>query len=181
MSRDPAIDMIENVDLLISVMICFPEVGKIRYYGESDLLKISFLLYAVDSEAEFEASLAKVEKGLERYRRITQTQPNIFSVNYKEINGFLVVDVCRDFSTLTHGELAVTIDLFRDVFGDRIFIEEMNDLAEDDFHWYVRDEKRLPRRHGSEKRFGSDILVYRDAGKVLVFSNEQYMDTERSL
>ena len=77
--------------------------------------------------------------------------------------------------SVTREEITFLIELFRLQFMDNIMVEKMDSAFEDDYQWYYEDSEhqRLNDRRITmdEKSVGNQIVVCREAGKVLVFSN----------
>jgi hypothetical protein len=76
---------------------------------------------------------------------------------------------------VTRAEIAFLIELFRLEFIDNIMVEKMDSAFADDYNWYY-EEGELHRLNDKkmtidEKNIGNQIVICREAGKVLVFSN----------
>ncbi|MGI5875069.1 MAG: hypothetical protein ACOX8R_10530 [Bacillota bacterium] len=175
MKYDQENEMIRNVDLFISLMVCFPEVGKIRYDRDRDLLRISFLLHTVDGPAVFHEKIETIGKAVGAYHRLKNTKNYLYDLNCRDVRGYRVMEVCRDLATASRSELAFIVDLFRQHFDGMLLAERTDSLYEDDYHWYFEEGRQPSLNEGQfqvdTEHFGNEILVYRDAGKVLVFSN----------
>ena len=168
-------EIMDYVNLFVSVLICFPEVGKIRYDRDHEKLYFSFLLKNVDTLKDSEARLAKIKTAVVKYHSLSKTKQYDFEIITHPVRDYLIIDACRDFATVTRSEIAFLIELFRLEFIDNIMVEKMDSAFADDYNWYY-EEGELYRLNDKkmtidEKSIGNQIVICREAGKVLVFSN----------
>lgn len=166
--------LVEYVNLFISILICFPEVGKICYHRDSDVLCFTFMLKEISTVADPTIRLEKIETGVEKYLCLNHRNPFEFQMISKEIGDYLIVEVQRDMDSVTRDEVTFLIELFRLQFMENIMVEKMDSAFEDDQWYYEEGEhQRLNSRRITmdEKSIGNQIVVCREAGKVLVFSN----------
>ena len=168
-------EIVDYVNLFVSVLICFPEVGKIRFDRDSNILYFSFMLKDVNSIPDFDAALQKIQTAVEKYHCLDRTREYHFSVEQHRVGDYIVVEAQRDMLSATRAEITFLIELFRLEFIHNIMVEKMDTAFEDDYQWYYEEgahhrinDKRISM---DEKTIGNQIVVCREAGKVLVFSN----------
>lgn len=165
----------EYVNLFISVLVCFPEVGKICYHRDSDVLCVTFMLKEIAALSDREERLTKIKAGVEKYHRLSHRQNFEFQMIAKEVGDYLIVEIQRDMDSVSREEITFCIELFRLQFIDHIMVEKMDSGFEDEYQWYYEEgeHQRLNDRRITmdEKSIGNQIVVCREAGKVLVFSN----------
>ena len=167
--------LVEYVNLFVSVLICFPEVGKICYHRDSDVLCFTFMLKEISGVSDRKERLEKIRTGVEKYLRLEHRKSFDFQMIPKEVGDYLIVEIRRDMDSVTREEITFLIELFRLQFMDNIMVEKMDSAFEDDYQWYYEDSEhqRLNDRRITmdEKSVGNQIVVCREAGKLLVFSN----------
>lgn len=172
-------EIMDYVNLFVSVLICFPEVGKIRYDRDHEKLYFSFLLKDISTlkADEIEAKMTKIKTAVAKYHQLSKTKNYEFDVITHLVRDYdyLVIDACRDIASVTRAEMAFLIELFRLEFIDNIMVEKMDSIFTDDYNWYY-EEGELHRLNDKkmtidEKSIGNQIVICREAGKVLVFSN----------
>ncbi|MBQ2763842.1 MAG: hypothetical protein IJF43_02245 [Firmicutes bacterium] len=168
-------EIVDYVNLFVSVLICFPEVGKIRFDRDSDILTFSFMLKDVSSIPDFDGSLKKIRTAVEKYHRLDRTREYHFSVEQYRVGDYIVIEARRDMLSASRAEITFLIELFRLEFIHNIMVEKMDTAFEDDYQWYYEEgaQHRINDKRISmdEKTIGNQIVVCREAGKVLVFSN----------
>ena len=88
---------------------------------------------------------------------------------------YIVIEARRDMLSASRAEITFLIELFRLEFIHNIMVEKMDTAFEDDYQWYYEEgaQHRINDKRISmdEKTIGNQIVVCREAGKVLVFSN----------
>lgn len=165
----------ECIELFISILICFPEVAKLCFNRETGIVHFSFLLKNVKKPEITEQRLKRIDSSVCRYHRLNKTSPQLFAVNKKYFRENVILDAKRDIKTLSQTEISFLIELFRMEFIDCLMVEKTEETAEEEYRClyedgnrliHYRQELRLDRR-----KIGNDIVVCRECGKVLVFSN----------
>lgn len=168
-------EIVDYVNLFVSVLICFPEVGKIRFDRDSGMLFFSFMLKNVSSVSDMDAKLEKIRTAVEKYHCLERTKDYTFRVVTHPVGDYLVIEVQRDMLSVTRMEITFLIELFRLEFVANIMVEKMDSAVEDEYQWYYEEnaQNRINDKRMSmdEKSIGNQIVVCREAGKVLVFSN----------
>lgn len=168
-------ELVDYVNLFVSVLICFPEVGKIRFDRDSNILYFSFLLKDVSSITDMDAKIEKINIALKSYHRLGRTSDYHFDVTQYCVGDYVVLEAQRDMLSVNRAEITFLIELFRLEFIHNIMVEKMDSAFEDDYQWYYEEgaNHRINDRRMSvdEKSIGNQVVVCREAGKVLVFSN----------
>ena len=168
-------EIVDYVNLFVSVLICFPEVGKIRFDRDSGLLYFSFMLKNVSSINNMEAKLEKIKTAVEKYHGLERTKVYSYQVKTHSVGDYIVIEAQRDMLSVTRMEITFLIELFRLEFMANIMVEKMDSAFEDEYQWYYEDgaQNRINDKRMSidENSIGNQIVVCREAGKVLVFSN----------
>ena len=168
-------ELVDYVNLFVSVLICFPEVGKIRFDRDNGMLHFSFLLKDVSSIPDMDGSLEKLRVAVEKYHRLDRSMQYHFSMEQYRVGDYIVVEAQRDMLSVNRAEITFLIELFRLEFMHNIMVEKMDTAFEDDYQWYYEEgaHHRINDKRMSvdEKTIGNQIVVCREAGKVLVFSN----------
>lgn len=170
-------EIMDYVNLFVSVLICFPEVAKIRYDRDQEKLYFSFLLKDVTAlkGVALEKKTAKIKTAVGKYHQLAKTKSYDFDIISHAVRDYLVLDACRDITSVSRSEIAFLIELFRLEFIDHIMVEKIDTAFADDYNWYY-EEGELYRLNDKkmtidEKSIGNQIVICRESGKVLVFSN----------
>ena len=168
-------EIMDYVNLFVSVLICFPEVGTIRYEKADGSIYFTFIMHDLVVGPETAAALTEIENALKSYLRLEGITPQRYAVRTFEYDQFVVFEAVRDVATVTRAEMSFLIELFRMKFLKHLIMENVDESMLDDFGWYQDGAAEPP----SEKKYyavneGGDqgkILVLRESGRVLVFSN----------
>lgn len=168
-------EIVDYVNLFVSVLICFPEVGKIRYDRDSGVLYFSFMLKDISSVTDMDEKLEKISTAVKKYHYLEKTKEYDFRTECRRVGDYMVIEAQRDISSVTRMEITFLIELFRLEFISNIMVEKMESAFEDEYQWYYEEgaQHRINDKRMSidEQSIGNQIVVCREAGKVLVFSN----------
>ncbi|MEG1477955.1 MAG: hypothetical protein RSC20_00365 [Clostridiales bacterium] len=172
------------VNLFVSVIICFPEVTTIKYDRDSDEIYFNFILKDVKSIKNIKKSLNAIDEALKGYHRLESTKHYEYGVKVKNTGEYAVLEVHRDMKSINRPEISFLIELFRTQFLDNLLMELVDQEQDSDYHWFFQDSHEAEfqqetnevapekkRIKYDEKSIGNNILVCREEGKVLVFSN----------
>lgn len=167
-------EIMDYVNLFVSVLICFPEVGTIKYDRNERTLFFTFILREMSYSEEVETSLSEIDAALTTYHQIEKIIPRHYDVQHYAYDGYLVLEVQRDIPTITRAEITFLIELFRMKFLDHLIMEDIDQNMLDEYGWYHEDDVDLfaDRKSSADMEVVENkILVLRESGKVLVFSN----------
>lgn len=167
-------EVTDYINLFVSVLICFPEVGTIKYDRDREILHLTFILRDMKPGDVVDKALCDIDQALASYHQLEHIEPRHFQVHTYSYENYLVLEVQRDIRTTTKAEISFLIELFRIKFLDYLMMEDIDQNMLDEYDWYEQDEteilteRKLPTNDGKAE---NKILVLREAGKVLVFSN----------
>lgn len=168
-------EIVEYIDFFVSMLISFPELAKIRFDRDSKMLYFSFMLKAEQLFSEFSEKIDKIRLAIEKYHALNGTSPHHFSVQTWPWREYVAVIIERDMLSLNRSELTLLTELFRSEFSDTIMTEKIEEIPEEEAPQYYEEGRnhRINDRRMciDEKNIGNQIIVCREAGKVLVFSN----------
>ena len=173
-------ELADYVNLFVSILICFPEVGTIKFDKDSQDLFFTFILKKIGTSERkaLDFGLVRIDMALAQYHRMKKTIPYRYQVNVHSLGDHAVIEVKRDIQTITREEISFLVELYRTEFNEHLVMEcvEHEDPLGGD--WYehgnvVESVVETKRITFDEKSIGNRIVVCREAGKVLVFSNPQ--------
>lgn len=168
-------EIVDYVDLFVSVLISFPELMKIRFDRDNNILYFSFMLRSAISLGEFSDKMDKVRLAIEKYHRLNGSTPYRFSAETWPLKEYVVLQLQRDMLSLNPSEVTLIPELIRNEFCDFIMTEKIEERSDEDSPQYYEEGRnhRINDRKMciDEKNIGNQIIACREAGKVLVFSN----------
>lgn len=176
-------EVADYVNLFVSILICFPEVGTIKYDRDSDDLYFNFILKNVDDTTRraIDYRLLNIEQALRQYHRMEKTDHYDYQVKVHHLERHSVIEVKRDIQTVTRAEISFLVELYRTEFSEHLLMEIVDNDGVPDSEFYSGECIAAPaapiigtkRITFDEKSIGNRIVVCREAGKVLVFSNHR--------
>lgn len=113
-----------GVQLLGSLLVCYPEVAAITYDPERDNLELTFMVKLplpdgknMDEFADF------LRESVETYHDIESGCCIWCSVTYEQQGDTLLIHVMRNLNDIFRGELEVMADLMLDRFKDSLLVD----------------------------------------------------------
>lgn len=168
----------DYVNLFVSILICFPEVGTIKFDKDSHDLFFTFILkkIGVPKRKALTLGLERINTALAQYHRMERTGVYDYRVHVHHLGDHSVIEVKRDIQTITREEISFLVELYRTEFHDHLVMESVKHEEPLEDGWYdhsgaVEFAVETKRIIFDEKSIGNRIVVCREAGKVLVFSN----------
>lgn len=154
-----------QVDLLVSLLVRFPEIGAVHYEPLEKALRFVFLLRADDQSASSFPCAYKAH--LSVFYRLRKKKPIVSSLKLGTNPQLRVVEITRDLVTLSLEELNLTIELLRDCCGSDLVRESQAEEENDEWEHNALIESLL----AAASPVGPERLTgFRQNGRVLVFS-----------
>ena len=122
----------DGVNLLVSILIRYPEIGTVKFDPQTSCLQLKFMLSALPSEAEF----SKI-KDLLMNSMIAYTMLEGFSSKTSEIelhahDQVAIITIIRDVYTLSKSELTLLITLLRENLQNYLIIDPIDSPVPED-------------------------------------------------
>ncbi len=168
----------QHVDLLISLLLHFPQIGSLHYNPDENKLKLLFLFRDVQNE-QLMALQAHYKNHLDTLKVIMCqefTCCNIVICNYPDLNS---LSIERDLLSFSYEELVITIELITEAFQKEIVMED----AQESHTEYGSSTDLYQLLESARYEQGHTILVgFRTKGRVLVYRDtvEQKINVSNS-
>ena len=160
----------EGVNLLITILMRFPQIGTVHYDPKNRTLRMTFILSTNMTDEDFAPILKKSMDCLSAYHRLINREPSMLILDYQSSLPLSVFSITRDLRSVTRGEIALIINLLSEEFQETLVIEnsitpEMQDDIGMADEWIdnMIENVQLQR---SKKR----LTAFREDGRVLVFN-----------
>ncbi|MDF9407432.1 MAG: hypothetical protein A4E52_01297 [Pelotomaculum sp. PtaB.Bin013] len=161
-------DVNSSVGLLISILVCYPEVAAINFDPEKQLLRFTFMYSKVLIDNELNDLKARLLSSIEVYNLLEGKDNNVILLNSQICDNLTIIEVQRDVNTLVQEEITLIVELFRQYFN--------NNLVTEGYDYYIEEEIVAQEEmigHMLERMKGTSqdkyLFAFREEGKVLVF------------
>lgn len=124
-SRDPRQNHVQmGVQLLGSLLVCYPEIAAVTYDPGKDNLELTFMVkLPVPEGKDLEEFTDFLRESLEAYHDIEEGFYVWSSVSMEQQGDTLLFHVVRNLMDLSRGELEVLAELMLDRFGDNLLVD----------------------------------------------------------
>lgn len=112
-----------GVQLLASVLVCFPEIEAVSYEPKQELLTMDFVLRAQPSPAEIEAFAAFLGESIETYHMIEGSSASTMDFFYEQHDALTILHLARRMDELSERELNLIVQLLTDKFGAALLVD----------------------------------------------------------
>jgi hypothetical protein len=159
----------DGVNLLISILVRYPEIGTINYDAENHRLKLTFMLSEIPTGNNFNRIKTTLEKSISAYHMLEGTKEAVADIRLSSCERVAMLTILRDVSTLSKGEIALVITLLRENFKDKLIADVNDAMPEEDL--LVQEEvidsmlENIKKQHS-----GKGLIGIREDGRVLVFN-----------
>ncbi|MBP2654955.1 MAG: hypothetical protein H6Q73_2524 [Firmicutes bacterium] len=161
--------MSDGVNLLISILVRYPEIGTIKYDANNNTIKFTFMLSGIVSEPDFAKAKRMVLDSIAAYHLLEGTRAEVNAVSLSACVDVTVLTILRDVASLSKGEITLVIALLRDNCNDRLIADENDAMQEEDL--LVQEEVIDSMLENVKRQKNANGLIgIREDGRVLVFN-----------
>ena len=161
----------DSVELLISMLVRYPEIGTINYDPETNNIKITFIMLKLIEKQVLEKFCDTLLSCLETFHYLENEDPELLEVNYSFCEDITLLEYKRDVGTLTSEEISLTILAVRESFTEYLMNESEN--AEAQVEDELLEDEELIGKLLENVRYtvpGKKLIAFREEGRVLVFN-----------
>lgn len=159
----------DGVNLLISILVRYPEIGAINYDGESQTIKMTFMLSDIPDSGEFVCLQETLQASIAAYHTLEQIKGASTDISLSSCEQVAMLAIRRDVPTLTKGEMALVMSLLREKLQGRLVVDANEAILEEDL--LVQEEVIVSMLENMKKQQNSNGLIgIREDGRVLVFN-----------
>ena len=112
-----------GVQLLASVLVCFPEIQAVSYEPHIGLLTMDFVLRGTVSEDEMEAFAEFLAESIETYQGLEGGMASEMEFTYEHHEGLMMLHLARRMDEVTEREIGLTVQLLTDRFGEALLVD----------------------------------------------------------
>lgn len=159
----------DGANLLISILVRYPEIGTVNYDAEAGTINLTFMLSGNPAAAELTAIKDRLLSSIAAYHTLEGIKGGSADVRCSTCDSVAMLTLRRDVETLSRGEMALVIALLREALQDRLVADENDAILEEDL--LVQDEVIGTMLESMKKdHSGNGLIGIREDGRVLVFN-----------
>jgi hypothetical protein len=159
----------DGVNLLISILVRYPEIGTINFDPNKESLKLTFMLSGIPSQTEFNSIKQLILNSIAAYQELESLTVQITDLQMTTYEQVAMLNIIRDVATLSKSEIALIIALLRDKFKERLVADHNDSMLEEDL--LVQEELIDNMLENIKKHHAAHGLIgIREDGRVLVFN-----------
>lgn len=158
----------DSVNLLVSMLVRYPEIGTLRFDSTNATLNLTFLLTTVPSDEQFCSFKDYLEKSLQSFYYLSAYDNPILTITMTPYDSITVIHIARDIDTLSKSEIALMIKIIQLHFDDHILADKNEALIDEELRFQEEViENMLVNIQRS--RVLNNLIGIRENGRVMVF------------
>ncbi|MCL6451180.1 MAG: hypothetical protein K6T75_07815 [Acetobacteraceae bacterium] len=158
-----------SVNLLISMLMRYPELASVNLDPASQALSFVFLVREGVSRDRLRSYRRRLQAALRTLWSLSGWCPGSLRLRAATLGGLTTLEMARDLDSLSQQEVSLIVELTREEFGDALAREEADASAEDEL---AAQEEAIGEMLENIKGSHSDrkVTAVREDGRVLVFN-----------
>ena len=158
-----------GINLLISILVRYPEIGTINFDAKNNTLKLTFMLSSIPVEKEYEAFRHLLKNSISAYHLLEDTVESTVKIELSSCEQVAMLTIMRDVASLSKGEIALLISILRDYFTDMLVVDQNDALMEDEL--LIQEEVIVSMLEKVKaQRSNNGLIGIREDGRVFVFN-----------
>lgn len=159
----------DGVNLLISILIRYPEIGTIKFDPENSSLILKFMLSSLPSELEFSTSKDLLLNSIIAYNMLEGLSLKTSEIELHADTQVAMLTIIRDIYTLSNNEITLIITLLRENLKKYLIVDKTDSPVEEDLliqEEVIEDMLANIKEH--HHLYG--LIGIRENGRVLIFN-----------
>ncbi len=158
-----------EISLLVSILIRYPQISSLNYDNEKDILRFSFLANHVYDSRWIDDFKQRIENSLEAFHGSNGMDDVHFELDCQSIHDVTRFELTRNVTSLSQEEISLLVMLFEDAFRDNLVMDRNDSLVDEDMQIQeeIIDSMLHDLQGGSKDR---NFIAYREEGRLLVFN-----------
>jgi hypothetical protein len=159
----------DGVNLLISILVRYPEIGTISFDPQKNWLKLTFMLSTIPSPIDFSNIKHLLLNSIIAYTTLEGLPLKTFDIQLATYDHVAMLSIFRDVHTISKNEIALLIILLRGKLKNHLITDYNDTLLEEDLliqEEVIEDMLINIKKHHTE----NGLIGIREDGRVLVFN-----------
>lgn len=161
-----------SMSLIVSLMVRHPEIATLSLDPVDKSLHFTFMVGRSLKREEFGAFREKYLLSLDVMTEIHQKNYRDAVINLQTLDNFSFIEVTRDIASLCQEEIAMLVNLIRDVFDGELLSDQEDGLGEEE---QVFQEEMIDHmlEDLKDSRQEKRLIGIREEGRVMVFNRAE--------
>lgn len=163
----------DGINLLISILVCYPEIGTVSYEPAREALHFAFALKEVPQRQAYEEVGMLIKESIQSYHCLEGFQDASVEIFLEGQGHTAFFHIIRDVRTISQGEISMLSTIMREHFGSILLMDPENGVSpyeleqEQEAH-----EDAIDHMIGNLKlsRTTNRMIGIREEGRVMVFN-----------
>ncbi len=162
---------IDGINLLVSILVCYPEIGTISFEPREEALHFSFALQEVPPRQVYEDAGELIRESILTYHSIEGFSDARIEIYLEGQGHTAFFHVIRDIRTISQGEISMISSIMRERFAQMLIVDPDSRPDELEFDMAAH-EHAIDHMIGTLKitRVTNRMVGIREEGRVLVFN-----------
>lgn len=160
----------DGANLLISMLVRYPEIGTINFNPEADSIKLTFMISGIPTAGDFESLKRLIINSIAAYHLLEGANDSCIDVELSSYEQVAMLTVMRDVRTLSRGEIDLMIKLLRDRFSERLVADQNDAMLEEDLLFQEEVIEDMLENMRKQYNDGHSLIGIREDGRVFVFN-----------
>lgn len=159
----------DGVNLLVGMLISYPEINKVLYEPKDETLNSTFIVKAVLTDDDFDAFDILLKTNLAAYFELEKIEAERVELFRQQCGNFTFIQLKRDIASVSKGELALLAALVQERYGSqllddgKVIVLEDEMILQDDFVDTMLNNIRL-------NKIPMRLIGMREDGRVMIFN-----------
>lgn len=160
----------DGANLIISMLVRYPEIGTINFNPETNSLKLTFMISGIPTAADFESSKRLIINSIAAYHMLqgnTDIKVDLELSSYEQVAMLIFI---RDVQTLSRGEINLVVKLLREQFNERLVTDHNDAMLEEDLLFQEAVIEDMLENMRKQYNDHHSLIGIREDGRVFVFN-----------
>ncbi len=160
----------DGANLIISMLVRYPEIGTINFNPEANSLKLTFMISGIPTVEEFESTKRLIINSIAAYHMLQGITDNNVDIELSSYEKVAMVTFIREVQTLSRGEINLVIKLLREHFSDRLVTDHNDAMLEEDLLFQEEVIEDMLENVRKQYNDHHSLIGIREDGRVFVFN-----------
>ncbi|WP_031514500.1 hypothetical protein [Desulfofalx alkaliphila] len=155
----------DGVNLLISILVRYPQVSTINFEPQKGTLRFNFIFNYSSKEPKNIIKL--LQSSIDTYHMLEGKKARVVLIDYNIKDDYTVINIERDTDSLNLEEISLIVQCLQQSVKTNIIIENIGDEEDLYMHEELIEAMLENVRYCNEEK---PLFAFREEGRVLVFN-----------